>query len=218
MKLNVALCIHPQVEHYNVVKMAIEEEGDLVKIYSQETQVEQLESDKIDFIVSYGYRYLLKGNILDRYDKKSVNFHPSFLPWGRGYNPNLWSQVFDFPTGVTLHNINSGIDTGDILCNRQHVFDESETLRTSYYNLQTSMLSLFAKSWRDIRINKITREVQNLDDGNLFYKKHGEAIFHLLEKGWDTSLKELYSLRGRIKEELDKQGYGPRKSPPMPTT
>lgn len=212
MKLNVALCIHPQVEHYNVVKMAIEEEGDSVKIYSKETQLEEFDADNIEFIVSYGYRYLMKRALVERYRGKTINFHPSFLPWGRGYNPNFWSQVFDFPTGVSLHLIHEGIDTGDVFCQREHYFEESDTLRTSYYNLQTSMLSLFAKSWRDIRIEKLVPVAQIIEDGNLFYKKHFDVVFPLLEKGYDTSLKELFSIRGRIKEQLDKYGYGPRKS------
>jgi methionyl-tRNA formyltransferase len=207
MKLNVALGIHPKVEHYNVVKWAIEEEGDSVKVYDKETQLEDFEADDIDFIVSYGYKYLIKGALLERYRDKIVNLHPSYLPWGRGYFPNFWSHVYDFPKGISIHYINAGIDTGAVLAQREHFFTETDTLRTTYYNMQTSMLSLFTKSWRDIRTQSLLPAEQDLADGNLFYQKDFDLVFPLLEKGFDTSLAEIHDLRDRIKEKLAAHGY-----------
>ena len=206
MKLNVALCIHPVVEHYNVVKWAIEEEGDSVRVYAKETTLEQFVDDKIDFIVSYGYKYLIKGELLAQYENRIVNLHPSFLPWGRGYFPNFWSHVYDFPKGVSIHYINAGIDTGHILAQREHTFTESDTLRTTYYNLQTSMLCLFSKSWRDIRSHSITPIEQDLSSGNLFYKKDFDLVSPLLENGFDASLADIHALRNAIKEKLIARG------------
>lgn len=207
MKLNVALCIHPKVEHYDVVKRTIEEEGDSVRVYSNETRLEQFEADDIDFIVSYGYKFLIKGTLLERYRTKIVNLHPSFLPWGRGYFPNFWSHVYGFPKGVSLHLINEGIDTGEILFQREHFFDDSETLRTSYYTLQMSMLCLFAKSWSQIRTQRVAPVSQDTTAGNLFYKKYFDLVFPMLEKGFDTTLSEIHSLREKIKERLSLNGY-----------
>lgn len=207
MKLNVALCVHPKVEHYDVVIRAIEEEGDSVKLYRNETKLEQFEGDNIDFIVSYGYKFLIKGALLAKYQNKIINLHPSFLPWGRGYFPNFWSHVYDFPKGVSIHLINEGIDTGAILFQREHFFDDAETLRTSYYSLQTSMLCLFTKSWSRIRTQSVVPLAQDMASGNLFYKKHFDLVFPILEKGFDTSLTEIHSLRERIKEELALNGY-----------
>ncbi|NDB85210.1 MAG: hypothetical protein EB127_21285, partial [Alphaproteobacteria bacterium] len=171
MKLKVALCIHPLVEHYEVVRYGIEEEGDSVRIYQSETSLEEFKNNQTDFIVSYGYKYLIKGELLSAYQGKIINLHPSLLPYGRGYFPNFWSHIFDFPKGVTIHNINNGIDTGEILAQRQHHFSDRDTLRTTYYTLQTSMLSLFTKSWGNIRRGMVVPVAQDLSAGNLFYKK-----------------------------------------------
>ena len=35
MKLNVAMVTHPNVEHFDIVRRAIKEEGDFVKIYCE---------------------------------------------------------------------------------------------------------------------------------------------------------------------------------------
>ena len=198
MKLKVALCIHPHVEHYEVVRRAIEEEGDSVQMFQSETDLEKFKSNNVDFIVSYGYKYLIKGELLATYQGNIINLHPSFLPYGRGYFPNFWSHIFDFPKGVTIHSINNGIDTGAILAQREHFFCDEDTLRTSYYTLQTSMLSLFTKSWNKIRTKKLTPMEQDQSSGNLFYKRQFDHVFSLLPNGFDTSIGELKLLREEI--------------------
>lgn len=198
MKLKVALCIHPLVERYDVVRRTIEEEGDSVSIFQSETDLEKFKSHGINFIVSYGYKYLIKGELLATYQGNIINLHPSFLPYGRGYYPNFWSHIFDFPKGVTIHNINNGIDTGAILDQRQHNFSDEDTLRTSYYTLQTSMLSLFTKSWNKIRTGKLTPIEQDQSAGNIFYKKQFDHVFSQLPNGFDTSIGELKLLREAI--------------------
>ena len=203
MKLKVALCIHPLVEHYDVVKYAIEEEGDSVIVYKSQTDLETFKSDKVDFIVSYGYRFLFKGELLSAYEGKIINLHPSFLPYGRGYYPNFWSYIYDFPKGVSIHRINDGIDTGPVLAQRQHYFSSQHTLRSSYYTLQTSLISLFTKYWSKIRIESLTPIEQDQYSGNLFYKKQFDQVFDLLPKGFDTNIGELKLLHEAIINRLN---------------
>ena len=203
MKLKVALCIHPLVEHYDVVKYAIEEEGDSVIVYKSQTDLETFKSDKVDFIVSYGYRFLFRGELLSAYEGKIINLHPSFLPYGRGYYPNFWSYIYDFPKGVSIHRINDGIDTGPVLAQRQHYFSSQHTLRSSYYTLQTSLISLFTKYWSKIRIESLTPIEQDQYSGNLFYKKQFDQVFDLLPKGFDTNIGELNLLHEAIINRLN---------------
>lgn len=44
-----------------------------------------------------------------------INTHPSYLPHNRGKNPYYWSIVDGTPFGVTIHKVDDGVDTGDIL-------------------------------------------------------------------------------------------------------
>jgi methionyl-tRNA formyltransferase len=200
-------CTPAAVEHLKIVKRAIEEEGDFVKIYKTETSYDQFIADKTDFIISYGYKYLIKGELLERYQGRIINLHPSLLPWGRGYFPNFWSHVFGFRKGVSIHLIDAGIDTGAVLAQREHFFDDSDTLRTSYYELQMSMLCLFTKVWGPIRNEKVIPLPQNLSDGNTFYKKQFDLAFPFLPKGFDTRLVEVQSLREKIIGSLRDGGY-----------
>lgn len=44
-----------------------------------------------------------------------MNLHISYLPWNKGADPNFWSCIDGTPAGVTLHHIDAGVDTGDII-------------------------------------------------------------------------------------------------------
>ncbi len=61
----------------------------------------------------------------------TINIHPSLLPYGRGGWPMPWDILMRRPvSGVTLHKIDSGFDTGDILLQRHFTLDERETLES----------------------------------------------------------------------------------------
>jgi methionyl-tRNA formyltransferase len=65
-----------------------------------------------DIIVSYNYKHILSEDIVDEW--YAINLHISYLPWNRGYYPNVFSFIDNTPKGVTIHKIDEGIDTGDI--------------------------------------------------------------------------------------------------------
>lgn len=113
-------------------------------------------SDNTDFIISYGYRRIIKGTDLSRFKGKIINIHMSLLPWNRGAYPNYWSWRDRTPKGVTIHEINDGIDTGPILAQMELPLKASEyTLRTSYDALHVAAIQLFSVAWPLIRCGKI---------------------------------------------------------------
>lgn len=72
---------------------------------------------KPDLIVIFGMSQLLKIDILKIPSLGVINLHPSFLPSYRGPNPDFW-QYYDMELnpGATVHYVNEGEDTGDIIC------------------------------------------------------------------------------------------------------
>ena len=99
----------------NGIQNFIESKGDIVYKTSGLVSIALLVKQQIDFIVSYGYQYRLSKRVLDQINYRAINLHISYLPWNRGADPNLWSAVEDTPKGVTIHYIDDGFDTGDIL-------------------------------------------------------------------------------------------------------
>jgi methionyl-tRNA formyltransferase len=154
-----------------------------------------------DFIVSYGYRYIIKKDVLIRYTGRAINLHISYLSWNRGADPNFWSFVDDTPKGVTIHYLDEGVDTGDIIVQKQVVFSESDrlSLRTSYDKLQEEIQALFIDNWASIRTGKCNRKRQG--GKATFHKlKDKEKLSHLLISGWDTSISVLEEYAAEIEE------------------
>ena len=99
-----------------------------------------------DWIVSYGYRNILKGEVLSRFHNRMINIHISLLPWNRGAEPNFWSWLEQTPKGVTIHRIDPGIGSGEILVQKEMTFkEEEETLAHFLEKLQTEANKLFDK-------------------------------------------------------------------------
>lgn len=116
----------------------------------------RLSGEEIDFAVSYNYRHILDPASVAALRGKSVNLHISFLPWNRGASPNIWSFLENTPSGVTIHLIDEGLDTGDVLLQKQIFFDtKNETLKSSYLRLHQEIQRLFIDRWADIRDGKI---------------------------------------------------------------
>jgi methionyl-tRNA formyltransferase len=139
-----------------------------------------------DFIVSFGYRYIIKKQILTRVTRPIVNIHISYLPWNRGADPNFWSWFDNTPKGVSIHYIDAGIDTGSVLVQEQIIFSEpqKETLATSYQKLQARAVGLFAEKWPLLRAGKIVAKDQT--GGSYHTLKDKERWWPLLPNGYDT--------------------------------
>jgi folate-dependent phosphoribosylglycinamide formyltransferase PurN len=135
---------------------AIIDNGDTVECCDDELDTAMLASIRPDWIVSYGYRFLIRPPILDQFPGRIINLHVSLLPWNRGADPNFWSWFEGSPKGVTIHQIDAGMDTGPILAQRELALDGlSETLATSYDRLRSEVEDLFKQSWSGIAKGQI---------------------------------------------------------------
>ena len=153
--------------------------------------VHLLRENEVDFIVSYGYRCIITSEVLNHMKNRIINMHISYLPWNRGADPNLWSFLEDTPKGVTIHYMDEGIDTGDIIVQKEIIFeDDKETLATTYQKLQEEILKLFATQWPLIRDGKFRRQKQT-GKGTFHNSSDKNKYEHLLTNGWNTPVSTL---------------------------
>jgi phosphoribosylglycinamide formyltransferase 1 len=88
-----------------------------------------LEEHEVDLVVCAGYMHLLTGSFLSRFPHRIVNVHPSLLPefpGSRAIEAALAAGVE--ATGVTVHLVDAGIDTGPVLRQRRVPVEPRETL------------------------------------------------------------------------------------------
>lgn len=140
-------------------------------------------SEGFDWLISYGYRHIIREPILSAYRDRIVNLHVSYLPWNRGAHPNVWAWVDGTPHGVTIHYIDAGVDTGDIIAQREVEMDDDETLLSSYERLHSAMLDLFAETWPLLRGGNAPRNAQQ-PGGSHHYVRDLDEI--TLPDGWAT--------------------------------
>jgi methionyl-tRNA formyltransferase len=157
---------------------------DEIVLSAQDSLVES-DYELADWIVSYGYRHIIKEPILSKYRGRIINIHIGYLPWNRGADPNFWSWYDDTPKGVTIHQMDEGIDTGPILARRAMRFNHLSTLATSYAKLQERAEELFRYTWPAIR-NGLPATPQPDKGFAAHKKKDREAIWHHFPLQWDT--------------------------------
>lgn len=137
-----------------------------------------------DWIVMFGHRRIIGEPWLSRLPGHIVNLHISMLPWGRGADPNLWAWIKGEPHGVTLHHVDEGLDTGDIIAQQRVTMGRGETLATSYDKLRRAAEDLFARTWPDLRNGYAKRTPQPKGIGSHHIAADKEGIS--LPQGWDT--------------------------------
>lgn len=104
----------------SLLKAALEAK---VKVLS----LEEVYSREINFFLSLEFDQIIKPDKLK--SKNIFNIHFSKLPKYKGMYTSVWPILYgDNETAVTLHRIDSGIDTGDIIA--QKVFSLSEKDRS----------------------------------------------------------------------------------------
>jgi len=147
---------------------------------------------KFEYLVSFGYRHIVRPDVIALFphEHKRINLHISLLPYNRGADPNLWSILDNTPSGVTIHVLDEGLDTGKIVAQTKIVFDdETQTLGTSYANLQENMLALFKATWPSILAGKEPALVeQEHAKATLHRVAHKAAFFvYVTPQGWATT-------------------------------
>jgi len=121
-----------------------------------------------DFVISYNYKHIIKEDVLKVLDNKIINLHISYLPYNKGAHPILWSVVEGTLSGVTIHIIDKGIDTGKILVQKIVELDkENDTLQSAYQKLHKEIQQLFIENWDKIK-----------NGGIKPYKQIGQGTYH----------------------------------------
>ena len=100
-----------------------------------------------DIVILAWWPHILKDELLDLGQRLLLNLHPSFLPHGRGKDPNFWAIVEQRPFGVTIHHVDAGIDAGDIAFQRKIPHGWEDTGKTLYEKATAAVVDLFRESY-----------------------------------------------------------------------
>ena len=115
-----------------------------------------------DIIVVVAYGKILPKEILYLPKYGSINGHASLLPVLRGASPVQWAIVSGkTETGVTVMQMDEGMDTGDILSVRKTDILPSETAGELFIRLSLITADLIAETLSDIAAGKVKPQKQD---------------------------------------------------------
>tara|TARA_B110000003_G_C16632016_1_gene527033 strand:+ start:1235 stop:2176 length:942 start_codon:yes stop_codon:yes gene_type:complete len=123
-----------------------------------------------DLIISAYYRKIFPKELLTVSKLGIINIHPSLLPFYRGPVPTAWAILNgekDF--GISIHKVDEGIDTGDILVQEKYSIDDDETGHELYLRAMDLGADLFIDNFEDIISNNIKAKKQPV--GGSYYGK-----------------------------------------------
>lgn len=147
------------------VKMVALEHG--IPVYQprrirEAAEVEILRQIPADIFVVAAFGQILSQEILDMPKFGCVNIHASLLPKYRGAAPIQWAVIDgEEKTGITIQQMNAGIDTGDILYVKEYTLDPKETGASLFDKLMVLGAEAIVEALPLIEAGKITPVPQN---------------------------------------------------------
>lgn len=137
-----------------------------------------------DLVISFGYQHILKKSLIDSSPAPMINLHISLLPWNRGAHPNFWAFFDGTPSGVSIHLIDAGVDTGAILYQKAVDFPpELRTFSQTYAHLLAEIEALFKANLPEILAKNFTPRAQ-VGKGSY----HRVADLPAAFAGWDADI------------------------------
>jgi len=111
---------------------------------AEQAYLDALRDARVDLVVLAGFMRILKGELLRVFAQRVVNIHPALLPSFPGLE--AWKQALDYGvkvTGVTVHLVDQGIDTGPILAQQTVSVLPGDTPATLHARIQEAERTLY---------------------------------------------------------------------------
>lgn len=132
--------------------------------------VDEIIDLKPDLIISSYYRKIFPKELIKVPSLGIVNIHPSLLPYYRGPVPTAWAILNgESEFGITIHKVDAGIDTGDILVQKKYDIGSDETGYELYLRAMELGANLFIDNFDKILANEIEPVTQ--PEGGSYYGK-----------------------------------------------
>lgn len=156
--------------------------------------IELLSGIAAEIMVVAGYGQIIPQAIIDLPRHGILNVHASLLPKYRGAAPIQWAIANgESETGVTIMQIDAGLDTGDMLLKQSTAVGADETAPELSARLAPMGAELLVEAMRRIRVGTIQREKQNNAEASYapMLKKEDGLI------DWSLTARQIYNrLRG----------------------
>ena len=160
------------------------------KIKTNEELQTKLEEISPDAIIVVGYGRIVPSWMLQLPEFGNINLHASLLPKYRGAAPIQWAIANgESVTGVTTMRIDEGLDTGDILLQRELSISEDATAEALAAKLATIGADLMIETLMGLQTGTIHPQRQDnaqatlapilkKEDGRIDFSRRAQEIYN----------------------------------------
>jgi phosphoribosylglycinamide formyltransferase-1 len=106
-----------------------------------------LQDAGVELVVLAGFMRVLKEPMLDAFPHQIINIHPSLLPRFPGLE--AWRQALEageVVTGCTVHYVDSGIDSGEIIAQREVPILPNDTAESLHARIQVAEREVYPEA------------------------------------------------------------------------
>ena len=147
---------------------------------------------KCDLFVSMSFNQIFKSKIINLAKYKTINCHAGKLPFYRGRNVLNWVLINDEKKfGVTVHFVDEGIDTGDIILQKSFQITDQDNYKTLLEKAYIECANILYKAVLMFKKGNVKAYKQNKVHRVGFYcceRKEGDEILN-----WNQTSREVFS-------------------------
>jgi len=142
-----------------------------------------------DLFVSMSFNQIFRSTLINLPALKAINCHAGKLPFYRGRNILNWALINDEKEfGITVHYIDEGIDTGDIILQRCYSITDEDDYSTLLDRAYEGCATTLYDAIKDVQDGKVKTIVQKDIDQLGFYctaRKEGDECLDWNQKSRD---------------------------------
>ena len=169
-------------EKYDLDETTIDAEKIInVSSVNSNKSLKTLKKLKPDVIIVNGTRIISK-RILRSVDALFINTHAGITPKYRGVHGGYWALANDDKEhcGVTVHLVDAGIDTGDILYQTNITPTRKDNFVTYTYLQNAEGIKLLKKALADVAADGLQPKKSDIQESHLWY--HPTIWFYLFKR------------------------------------
>jgi len=154
--------------------------------------LERLDEYKCDLFVSMSFNQIFRSTLIRLPRLQTINCHAGKLPFYRGRNVLNWVLINDESDfGITVHYVDEGIDTGDIICQTYHSITDQDNYNTLLYRAYEGCSETLYRAVKLIQSNNVRRIAQDTIHPTGFYctqRKTGDEYID-----WNQSSRGIFN-------------------------
>lgn len=154
--------------------------------------LKRIDKYNVDLFVSMSFNQIFKTNTINYPLLKTINCHAGKLPYYRGRNILNWVLINDEKEfGITVHYVDEGIDTGDIILQKTFSItdeDDYDTLLARAYVGCADILYDAIKKIQDGNVERIRQE--SIDKIGMYCGARGQGD-EIVD--WNSTSREIFN-------------------------